>query len=48
MATGDTWLGQGANVIMFGPPGGAVKSIPTALSHQWPHHPRHPGYVGPG
>jgi DNA replication protein DnaC len=31
LAAGDTWLEQGANVIMFGPPGGGKSHLAAAL-----------------
>ncbi len=32
MAAGDTWLAQGANLLMFGPPGGGKSHLAAALS----------------
>ena len=31
LAAGDAWLNQGANLLLFGPPGGGKSHLATAL-----------------
>src|SRR5712692_12043863 len=34
LAAGDAWLGMGANVILFGPPGGGKSHLAAALARR--------------
>ena len=31
LASGDAWLGKGANILLFGPPGGGKSHLSAAL-----------------